>query len=120
MLAAYGHHAWQNPAIIRTWCGSATHIATMVPPELLSGTAPRRSRCGGAGLGAGPLGEGERDVANAAGAEITFLLNYAKDPVAITAPATGRDVLTDAPSRWVRPSPSKVGARSSPRADPGT
>ena len=34
---------------------------------------------------------------NAAGAEITFLLNYAKDPVAITAPVSGRDVLTGRP-----------------------
>ena len=38
VLAAYGHHAWQNPAITRNLfgAGSATHIATMVSPELLS------------------------------------------------------------------------------------
>lgn len=101
VLAAYGHHAWQNPAITRNLfgAGSATHIATMVSPELLSAVLRLVAAVAGVLDWAQDL-SGKVTVRrghNAAGAEITFLLNYAKDPVAITAPVSGRDVLTGRP-----------------------
>ena len=71
----------------------------MVSPELLSAVLRLVAADAGALDWAQDL-SGKVSVRrghNAAGAEITFLLNYAKDPVAITAPVSGRDVLTGRP-----------------------
>lgn len=72
----------------------------MVSPELLSAvlralSQPLRGCWTGRRTSQGKVTV--RRGHNAAGAEITFLLNYAKDPVAITAPVSGRDVLTGRP-----------------------
>lgn len=100
VLAAYDHHAWRNPTITRNrfGAGTATHIGAMVSPELLREVLR---------LVAGDAGalDWAQDLAgvvcvrrgrNAAGSDVTFLLNYSRDPVTFPAPVAGRDVVTGA------------------------
>lgn len=97
VLAEYHHHAWQGPAIAtrKVGNGSITHIATMTSPELLGAViqlvAERAEITDWAQQLAGSVIV--RKGTNGRGNRLAYLLNYSHEPVAITLPVNGRDVL---------------------------
>ncbi len=98
VLAAYDHHAWHNPAITRNRFGkgTATHVGAMVSSAVLVGVLKVIAAEAGAVDWAQDL-SGKVTVRrgrNAAGRDIAFFFNYSKDPVQVTVPVAGRDVVS--------------------------
>lgn len=97
VLASYDHHAWEGPAIVRrtTTGGSITHVGAMVSPAVLRGVFLEVASAAGVSDWAQPLA-GKVTVRrgiNAAGAAVTYLLNYSAKEVSIAVPISGVDVL---------------------------
>lgn len=97
VLAAYQHHAWSGPAIAshRVGSGSITHLAAWPSPEVMRATltlvAQRADATTWAQELAGTITV--REGTNGAGNRLTYLLNYRRDPVELTMPVGGADVL---------------------------
>lgn len=97
VLAAYRHHAWGGPAIAsrRVGSGSITHLAAWPSPEVMRATLTLVARRAGASSWAQELAGRVtvREGTNGAGNRLTYLLNYRRDPVELTMPVGGADVL---------------------------
>lgn len=97
VLAEYEHHAWSGPAIASRAAGegSITHVAAWTSPEVLQGVlglvAERADAADWATDLAGDVTV--RKGVNGAGRALTYLLRYSAEPVGITLPVGGVDVL---------------------------
>ena len=101
VLASYDHPAWGQYAAVtrhRSGAGTATHLGTMIGPALLREVLTLAARDAG-------LWHWSQDLAgvvtvrrgvNAAGAQITYLLNYSDDSISFASPVAGRSVLDGA------------------------
>lgn len=100
VLASYRHDAYRDYAAItrhRVGAGSALHLGTMTSPELLRAVLALAVRDAGVGDWAQDLAgtASVRRGRNAAGNDVTYLLNYSGTAVELASPVAGRSVLAD-------------------------
>lgn len=97
VLASYDHHAWSGPAIATraVGSGSITHLAAWASPEVVRAVVTLVAERAGVTDWAGQLA-GQvtvRKGVNGAGRPLAYLLRYSHEPVTLTLPVGGTDVL---------------------------
>lgn len=97
VLATYDHHAWSGPAIATRALGqgSITHLGAWASSEVVRTLLHLVAQRAGATDWAQDLAGAVtvRKGVNAAGRALAYLLNYTHDPVTLTLPVAGTDVL---------------------------
>lgn len=101
VLATYDHHAWNGPAIVTRRvgegeaAGSVTYLATWPSAQVVRGVVGLVAQRAGVTDWAQDLA-GQVTVrrgTNARGRDVTYLLRYSHEPVTLTLPVSGTDVL---------------------------
>ncbi|WP_172121203.1 beta-galactosidase [Actinomyces faecalis] len=97
VLATYDHHAWSGPAIAAraVGSGSITHLAAWASPEVVRAVVTLVAERAGVTDWAGELA-GQvtvRKGVNGADRPLAYLLRYSHEPVTLTLPVGGTDVL---------------------------